>query len=275
MLPIITKKEADLVLNQGDGLVHISLDLGLSVQEVMLKDGFVSIQNQKIPLVEFEHVKEEACYVADENILKIVAYFSEETNFYYKLIPTNDWPTITLSSTPMHRHIHISPKKSAKLMITKVTPLNGNVLDTCCGLGYTAILAAKHAEKVYTFERDKYVINLASYNPYSQELFSNKKIELIENDVVSGIMRFKNNFFSRIIHDPPTFKYSPDLYSEEFYKAMFRVLRKGGKLYHYAPCPQKTKNKVFYNRIIRHLKACGFRNMRYDEISSGVSAEKF
>jgi predicted methyltransferase len=275
MLPIITKKEAEIIFLANSGSVRVSLDLGKSMQEIKIDSDYVVIGTDRIHLEEFKNLKPHTCYVIHENALKKLVHFAEETNFYYKLVPTGDWPTITLSSTPMHRYIHISPRKAARLMVNQVAPIKGNVLDTCCGLGYTTIISSKHADKVYTFEKDKYVLNFASYNPYSEELFNSKKIELLEADVFSGIKKLKSSYFNSIIHDPPTYKYAPELYSGEFYKELFRVLKNGGKLYHYAPCPQKTKDRNFYTSIIKRLNATGFKKVHYIEEASGVAAQKF
>ena len=271
---IITKKEAEKILSIKEGSINISLDLGVSFGNVSAKEGFVHINEQKIPLSAFNKLKEETCYVIEDNTLKQLALFSDETNFYYKLIPTKDWPTITLSSTPMHRHTLISPKQDSLLKIREISPVKGRVLDTCCGLGYTAILSSEKADEVYSFEIDKNVLFIAKLNPYSQKLFSNEKIKLCEEDISSQIVKFEDNFFDRIIHDPPTFKYAPELYSSRFYTELYRVLKKGGILYHYCPCPHKTKGKKFYPRVIRLLREAGFERAEYHEVSSGIRALK-
>jgi len=80
--------------------------------------------------------------------LEKISFFSEETNRFYKLIPTSDWPTITISSVPMHRLS--SPKNDTENKINLLKPF-GYVLDTCMGPGYTAILSARRAKKVITF----------------------------------------------------------------------------------------------------------------------------
>ncbi|MBS3176160.1 methyltransferase domain-containing protein [Candidatus Woesearchaeota archaeon] len=274
MNPIITLKEAQQILQKKEGVLKISLDLGISQTEIEIKEGIVNIQNEKIPLKNFEKVKEKTCYTLIDNTLQPIALFSQESNFYYKLIPTEDWPTFTISSTPMHRHTRISPKVHAQLQVKEIFPVKGCVLDTCCGLGYTAILAAKYAEKVYTFEIDPYVVELAKCNPYSQELFNNKKILLEQKDSCESIVNFKNNFFDRIIHDPPTFTYAPQLYEKKFHAELYRVLKKDGILYHYCPTPQKTKGNLLYPRIIRQLREVGFQNVVYHEHSSGIWARK-
>lgn len=265
---IITKKEADLILH---GASSVSVDLGMKKADVSISSGNALILDQSIPLDELKKVKEDACYLIQDNSLIKIAFFSDESNFYYKLLPTKDWPTFTLSSTPMHRHKHISPRQDTMLKIKEISPVKGRVLDTCCGMGYTAIAASKNAE-VYTFERDPYVVHIASLNPFSKELFNNPKIHLHQESVFDAITRFNGCFFDRIIHDPPTFRYSPELYSSEFYIQLYRTLRPGGILYHYCPAPQKTQGRKFYLSVIKRLKAVGFKDAHYNDLSSGIRA---
>src|SRR3989338_4636651 len=162
---VITKSEAERILNAEGSEVYVSLDLGISSSKIDVSNGIADIIGQKIPIKEFEAVKEKACYAVEDNQLKRVAFFSEETNLFYKLLPTKDWPTITLSSTPMHRFTFVSPKKDTESKIKEISPIKGNVLDTCCGLGYTAIMASQDADELLTFERDPNVLRIAEYNP--------------------------------------------------------------------------------------------------------------
>jgi len=281
--PIITRKEAQQILlasETGKSKISISLDLGISKSEIEIKTGpknkFAIINNQKLPLAEFEKLKEDTCYFIEKNSLKPVIIFSDETNFYYKLLPTTDWPTITFSSTPMHRHTLISPKEDSKRKVDAVSPIKGKVLDTCCGLGYTAIIASEKADDVIVFEHDENVIEIARLNPYSESLFDNKntKIRLFQEDIALGISKQKDRYFDRIIHDPPTFKYASELYSKRFYQELFRVMKKGGILYHYCPNPGKMHGAEFHLRTLRDLKAVGFSDVKYDERSSGIIAKK-
>ncbi|HLC64609.1 MAG TPA: methyltransferase [Candidatus Nanoarchaeia archaeon] len=269
---ILTKEVADKIVS-AKGRVNVSLDLGISQSEVVV-DKQALIDNQKIELSDLGKLKERTCYVLEDGALKRIAFFSNETNLYYKLLPTRDWPTITLSSTPMHRFTFVSPREDTEAKIREISPVQGRILDTCCGLGYTAIMSAKDADEVHTFERDENVLRIGSYNPHSQELFSNKKIHLHKEDINNAISKLKDSYFDRIIHDPPTFKYAPELYSSTFHRELFRILKKGGILYHYCPAPQRTKGKTMYPGIIRRLKEAGFKGAEYHESSSGIRAVK-
>ncbi len=272
-LVISTKQANEIIFARAEDF-DISLDLGMTKTRIKKKEGMVIIGEQKIPLADFEKLKDHFLYVIEENQLKKIAVFSDETNLYYKLIPTSDWPTFGLSSTPMHRHTHISPKQDTQTKIDEIKPVVGKVLDTCCGSGYTAIMAAKEAEEVHTFERDKNVLFLDEINPYSREVFTNPKITLHREDVTEGIKKFGKQHFKRIIHDPPTVKRSPELYSRDFYSELYRVLDHGGILYHYSPLPGKTKGEQFNLTIAKKLKEAGFENVQFHEKSSGIRAIK-
>lgn len=274
MPPIITKSEAEKILKAEGNEAQLSLDLGISISGVSISGGIADIKGQRIPVKDFKSVREKACYAVEDSRLKRVAFFSEETNLFYKLLPAKDWPTITLSSTPMHRFTFVSPKKDTESKIREITPVRGKVLDTCCGLGYTAIMASKDADSVFTFEKDPNVLRIAEYNPHSRQLFACKKIRLFQKDIFSEIKKFKDGFFSRVIHDPPTFKYSPELYSAGFHAGLFRVLNEGGILYHYCPSPQITKGRMLYPRIARQLKEAGFHHVDYHSSSSGIRGVK-
>lgn len=273
MMPVITKQTADMIAAAKDE-VTVSLDLGQTRTAVRIHQNVVEVDGKKIPKDLFKNLKEHFLYALEDNQVKRIAFFAEDTQIYYKLVPTKDWPTFTLSSTPMHRSTHLSPKEDTKRKIQLISPIKGNVLDTCCGSGYTAIMAAKYASEVHTFEKDDHVLRLAEYNPYSQELFTNKKINLHKQDITEGIEQFKNNTFDRVIHDPPTFKRAPELYHPRFYAELWRVLKPNGILYHYAPLPDKTKGRQFYLLILKKLKKAGFRDVQYNEGASGIKATK-
>ena len=117
-------------------------------------------------------------------------FFGEDTRLFYKLHPTMGAPTIEISGILMHRIKGIDPLKDAKQKISAIAPLKGHVLDTCGGLGYTAILAARVAEKVTAVEKDPNVLEIARQNPWSRELFNARNISLIEGDVFQMIQEF-------------------------------------------------------------------------------------
>lgn len=58
------------------------------------------------------------------------------------------------------------------------------VLDTCTGLGYTAIAAARYkgVSGVVTVELDEVSLRMCARNPWSREMFENDKITSLLGD---------------------------------------------------------------------------------------------
>ena len=248
----------------------ISLNFGEKEVFVRRINDFVVIDNTyKIDLK--TKVKENFCYQIVKDGLEPVSYFSQDTNLYYKLIPTSDWPTIALGSVPMHRIK--SPKQDTYNKIDFLKPY-GVILDTCMGLGYTAITASKKAKRVITFERDEIVHSIAQINPYSQDLFSSSKIEVRQQDIAKNISFFDDDYFDCIIHDPPTFKLSPELYSSNFYSELLRILKSRGKLFHYTPLYKIKRGYDFPSKIKKNLKKVGFKNITFSDEASGLLCQK-
>ena len=165
-----------------------------------------------------------------------VQFFSSETNRFYQLFPTKTAPTLKISGVPMHRHTHVDPLTDTTLKIKALRP-HGLVLDTCTGLGYTAIYSAKEpkVEKVITVEKDENVLKIAGMNEFSKDLFGNPKIEIIQGDVFEKIKEFPARYFDCILHDPPTFIMATELYSLGFYRELYRVLKPKSRIWHYCP----------------------------------------
>ena len=167
-----------------------------------------------------------------------------------------------LASFPMHRIKDIDPHEDTRRKIQTISPIFGKVLDTTTGLGYTSILAAKSAEKLITIELDPIVLEVARRNPWSQELFTNPKIEQKIGNSFDVIQTLESNSFSRIFHDPPSFQLAGELYSEEFYCQLFRVLKKGGQLFHYIGDLKSPFGKSVAKGATRRLQNAGFTKIR-------------
>jgi len=280
MRVVFTKKEADFILKEalkGRERINVSLDLGKTKNAYPIDNGFLITSESNESNIELEQLtkcKDKTIYTITEGKVLAVELFSNETNLYYKLRPTLNWPTLMLSSVPMHRFITLTPKDSAESMVNTISPIKGRVLDTCAGLGYTSIVSAQKAQSVDCFEKDPNVLEIAKYNPYSDELFTNPKITLHQESVFEGLAKFSNGYFDRIIHDPPTPTFAKELYSQEFYYEIMRVLKNGGKFYHYSPNPGKTKGNEFWKLIQRNLDKVGFRGVSYSKKASGLFAIK-
>jgi hypothetical protein len=177
----------------------------------------------------------------------------------------------------MHKFAKLDPLEDAKRKINVLKP-HGRVLDTCMGLGYTAIYSAKLREvrQVTTIEKDPEVIKICRLNQASSNLFSDSKIKIIEGDASEIIAGFEKDFFDCIIHDPPTYVVAPELYSKNFYSELFRVLKFGGRLWHYAAMPGKAsgKSSSLPNKIISGLESVGFVGIEHDLYSDGIICSK-
>jgi len=268
---IITKKEWDFMLKQEKGsCFKAKVDFGLKEVNVCAGPESITFENANV-ISRKEKVKDNFCYLINDNKIEPLAYFSDATNRFYKLTPTSDWPTLSIGSVPMHKLS--SPKNDTEKKISLIKPF-GLVLDTCMGLGYSAIAASRSAKNVITFEKDENVYDLAKLNPLSEVLFSSKNIEIRKEDVSKGIKTFADNHFDCIIHDPPTFKLAPELFSESFYKELYRVLKKGGKLFHYTPLYKISQGYDFPSKIEKKLKKTGFKIVEFRPQEGGIVCKK-
>jgi hypothetical protein len=268
---IITASDyRSIVANKKQGNFFIRVDFGTKKVSVAIKNNYACLNGkQKISLT--EKIKDNFCYLIKDNQLIPLAFFSPETNLFYKLLPTSDWPTITISSVPMHKVSLMSPKQDSYAKISFINP-SGVVLDTCMGLGYTAILAAESAKKVYTFEVDDNVYCLAQWNPFSQALFNNKRISISQKNVADALDSFSKAYFDCIIHDPPTFTLAPNLYTVSFYRRLHYVLKPGGVIFHYTPFYGIKRGIDFPKRVVNKLKQADFLIKKVDPDKGGILA---
>lgn len=267
---VITKNEWDQIKKQKLGNAFpLTIDFGIN--QIIVKRTKTSVIFANKFEVSIAHkIKDNFCYLIDKEGLTKMAFFSNQTKKLYKLVPTRDWPTISISSVPMHQLK--SPKKDTEAKIKLLKP-SGYVLDTCMGLGYTAILAKDYSYRVETFEKDENVYRVAKVNPLSKSLFNDRKIIIQKKDISKQIENF-NNLFDCIIHDPPTFKLAPVLFSEDFYFKLKKALRRGGKLFHYTPLYKVKRGYNFPAKIKGKLKRTGFRNINFDPQVSGIICQK-
>jgi predicted methyltransferase len=159
-----------------------------------------------------------------------IQHFDEQTGRFYKLVPSGGAPTIEISGVRMHRTKGVTPWPDTESKLAALRPVTGRVLDCTTGLGYTAILAGRTASHVTTIERDPNVLAIARANPWSAELFANRRIEQRIGDAVEVVPTLPSAHFDRVVHDPPTLALAGELYALEFYRELFRVTRPGGRL---------------------------------------------
>ena len=255
-----------------------SLDLGRTQTAVSLQEGYVHLPGEvRICLDDLRVIAncEDAVFaVSDCNVEKVIR-FSEATSRTYKLRPTADWPALEISGILMHRIKGTTPRKDAEAKLRLVSPVRGAVLDTCMGLGYTAILAAPAADSVTVIEKDQNVLEMARLNPYSQPLFEEPKIKVIHGDATQVVLDFGNAVFNIVNHDPPTLSIAGELYADAFYAELLRILKPGGKLLHYTGAPGSRGRRVDLNAsVTRRLARIGFVKVHTDSETFCIIANR-
>jgi predicted methyltransferase len=269
--PIIRARQED------QRSVMTSLDLGLTTSEVLLEPMRVVFPDgQWLPWEGIKEISgnESVCFVVEDNTAAKIQRFSEFLNRFYSLMPTERAPTLLVSGIPMHRVKGIDPHKDTLRKMRTIAPITGQVLDTCTGLGYTAIEAAKTADRVVTIELDPTVLEVARLNPWSQPLFEHSGIQQSVGDSFELIQAFEDESFTRIIHDPPRFSLAGELYSGEIYRHLFRVLKRRGRLFHYIGDPDSRSGRNMTKGVVRRLQEAGFARVVRKPSAFGVVAYK-
>jgi predicted methyltransferase len=270
---------APLLQARKNGLqtAQCSPDLGLSKVDVKLTvDGVEFPQGERLSWDDAATIADEEtkCFTLQDNVIDDIAFFSEHTNWMRTLYPTQGAPTMLVSGISMHRIKGIDPYHDTLRKIKPIAPVQGRVLDTATGLGYTAIEAAKTALEVVTIELDPAGLEVARLNPWSRDLFTNPKIKQIVGDAFEEVQQFGHGSFSKIVHDPPMFSMAGDLYSGAFYKQLYRVLRQKGKLFHYVGDLNSPSNRTLVPGILRRLKEAGFTKTTRHNEAFGIVAHK-
>ena len=260
---------------EGRNSAVASLDLGLTETEVLLEPERVVFSSGQ--WLSWEHVEEigeseSACFVVEDGEAEKIQCFSELLNRFYSLMPTERAPTLLVSGILMHRIKGIDPHEDTLLKTATIAPVTGRVLDTCTGLGYTAIEAAKTAEQVVTIELDPMVLEIAHLNPWSRSLFDNPRIQQIVGDSFEEILDFEDGAFARIIHDPPMFSLAGELYSGAYYRHLFRLLKQRGRLFHYIGDLDSRSGRNVAKGVVRRLQEAGFSRVVRKPRAFGVVA---
>ena len=214
------------------------------------------------------------CYRVEGNRLKAIKGFSKFSGRVYGLMPTVSAPTMLISGIPMHQIKDTDPHQDTLNKIKAIAPIQGDVLDTTTGLGYTAIEALKTARHVTTIEIDPTAQEIARFNPWSHALFENPNITQIIGDAFDEIPKFEPESFSIIIHDPPMFSLAGDLYSLAVYQQAFRVLKHNGRIFHYIGDPERKSGARVTTGVIRRLQEAGFKRLVRAPRAFGVVASK-
>lgn len=262
---------------RGQVVVETSPDLGISTTSVTLSTEGVSFATGECldwASVEKISQSEVNCYTISAKGMQSIQIFSKGTNRLCSLMPTRGAPSMLIAGFVMHRIKEIDPWQHAQRMIAALAPVSGSVLDTATGLGYTAILAAREASSVITIELDPGVQAIAHLNPWSQGLFTNPKITQVMGDACEVVPTFADESFGRIMHDPPTLKLAGELYSSTFYRELYRILKRGGRLFHYIGDPNSKASGGSTKGALRRLQEAGFARVTRRPEAYGVVAYK-
>jgi len=261
----------------GATTVQVSLDLTLSQSAVTCDAHGVHLPDDQLltwPIIADIADDENSCFLLEAGTAEKIQRFSPETNRHYSLYPTQRAPTLLISGISMHRIKESEPHQDTLAKVGTIKPILGRVLDTATGLGYTAIQAARSAEQVLTVEFDPAVLEVARCNPWSQALFANPKIEQRIGDSDDVIRTFAAGSFDRIIHDPPMFSLAGHLYSGDFYRELYRVLNRRGRLFHYIANPDSKSGATMTRGVMRRLEEAGFQRIERRPQAFGVIAQK-
>lgn len=269
----------DLLAARKSGAATATVSLDLTLTETVVTYGDDGVQLTAATLLSWTQVEliaadENSCFLVNGDEIEKIQRFSEETNRHYSLYPTPSAPTLLISGISMHRIKESNPHQDTLAKVSTIKPIVGRVLDTATGLGYTAIQAAKTADHVVTVEFDPVVLEVVRCNPWSQELFTNPKIEQRIGDSDDVIRTFADGSFDRIIHDPPMFNLAGHLYGGDFYRELYRVLDKRGRLFHYIANPDSKSGATITRGVMRRLEEAGFQRISRRPEAFGVIAYK-
>ena len=180
-----------------------------------------------------------------------------------KLVST-EWgpPTFEIDGIKMLPTAQVSPLEDARQKVAWTQPRGATVLDTCGGLGYFAACCLEQgASRVLSFERNADVLWLRDVNPWSPR--ADGRLELVHGDVTAAVRALATAAFDVVLHDPPRFGIAGELYSAGFYAELARVLRPGGRLFHYTGAPNRlTSGRDVPQEVARRLQREGFKTER-------------
>lgn len=197
-----------------------------------------------------------------------------------KLVPT-DWgaPTFEIDGIKMLPTSKESPMDDARRKVALVEPRGKVILDTCGGLGYFAACCLDAGvARIHSFEKNADVLWLRTLNPWSPDPDAHPAVEglvgndqdadreagaarlrLLHADVTQAIQEIGDASVDALLHDPPRFGIAGELYSQAFYDQLARVLRRGGRLFHYTGAPNRlTSGRDVPREVARRLEKSGF-----------------
>ncbi|HRN61036.1 MAG TPA: MnmC family methyltransferase [Luteimonas sp.] len=261
--PLLTQPIATALLsarNAGAEAWEGSFDLDRSVTQARLAPTHWTWQERDFPYP--EKLKDRTIHWWDGDAFVPASRYGRAL---YKLVPT-PWgaPTFEIDGIKMLPTSKLSPIEDARAKVALVEPRGRRLLDTCGGLGYFAACALDAgAAEIQSFEKSEDVLWLRTLNPWSPDpdaAEAGGRLRLRHDDVSTAIESLPDAAFDAILHDPPRFGIAGELYSQAFYNQLARVLRRGGKLFHYTGSPNKlTSGRDVPREVAKRLEKAGFQ----------------
>ena len=259
--PLLTRATGDALTAAhaaGHATWQGSLDLGRSHGEAQLGAEHWHWQGIAYPYP--GKLKDRTLYWWDGEAFAPVSRYAGKL---IKLVPT-DWqvPTFEIDGIKMLPTSKESPLDDARRKVALVQPTGKTVLDTCGGLGYFAACCLDAGvARLQSFEKNEDVLWLRTINPWSPDPgASGGRLQLAHADVSQAITTLPDAAFDAALHDPPRFGIAGELYSLDFYRQLARVLRKGGRLFHYTGSPNKlTSGRDVPREVAKRLESAGFK----------------
>ena len=261
--PLLTRAPVDALLAAraaGDATWTGSLDLGRSTGEAILHADAWEWRGQRYPYP--GRLKDRAIQYWDGDDFVPASRYAGSL---IKLVPT-EWgaPTFEIDGIKMLPTSKTSPFDDARRKVALVGTRGRAVLDTCGGLGYFAAACLEDgAARIVSFEKNADVLWLRTLNPWSpdpQAPAHGGRLVLRHADVSAAITELADASFDALLHDPPRFGIAGELYSQVFYGQLARVLRRGGRLFHYTGTPNRlTSGRDVPREVARRLESAGFR----------------
>jgi predicted methyltransferase len=271
--PVLTADAAKMLL---DGKTEVSLDLGLTKTNIKRTEtGITFPDGENVDYGSLEKIaeKENAAYfVSGDGVYQLAV----SGKHFYKLVPTPGAPTLEIDGIRMHRTKDTTPDEDTRRKLDRLRVRGGTVLDTCTGLGYTAIESVRRgAAQVVTVELEPPVLMIALMNPWSRGLWTEGGVHMLLGDSLHAVNGLPDSFFDYVVHDPPRHSHAGHLYGGEFYRRLWRLMRPGGRLFHYTGEPGSRYRGVDLGRgVASRLREAGFVGVSYHEDVVGFTAEK-
>lgn len=261
--PLLTRPDAEALhaaRAAGQPAWSGSLDLGRSQGQAHLRDEAWEWRGQRYPYP--AALKDRTVYYWDGEDFAAVSRFAGSL---IKLVPTA-WgaPTFEIDGIKMLPTSKTSPLDDARTKVALIQPRGKAVLDTCGGLGYFAACCLDAgAARIESFEKNASVLWLRTLNPWSPDPDAPEhagRLRLNHGDVSRAIASMPDAEFDALLHDPPRFGIAGELYSQTFYDHLARVLRRGGRLFHYTGSPNKlTTGRDVPREVAKRLEKSGFK----------------